>query len=83
MPGICSSASLTADYGPGPEAAAEGCTAGRGICFLRLLLPTCVLSKLKLANHWKAVNSCAQTNAKKPLTGPEICRKRHASPKKY
>ena len=25
MPGICSSASLTADYGPGPEAAAEGC----------------------------------------------------------
>ena len=29
-----------ADFGPGPEAMAEGCTAGREICFLRLSPPT-------------------------------------------
>ena len=31
---------LAADFGPGSEAAAEGSSAGRGVCFVRLSLPT-------------------------------------------
>ena len=45
IPGTCFSASLTAVFGPGPEAAVEGCAAGRGICFLRLSPPTLGLAR--------------------------------------
>ena len=37
IPETCFTASLAADFGPGPEAVAEGCAAGRGACFLSLL----------------------------------------------
>ena len=45
LPGICLSASLTADFGPGPEAAAEGCTSGREVCFQRLSQSTSGLAR--------------------------------------
>ena len=33
-------AGVAANFGPGPEAAAEGYAAGQGVCFLRLAPPT-------------------------------------------
>ena len=36
---------LAADFGPGPEAAAEGRSAGWGVCFLRLSPPTSGLAR--------------------------------------
>ena len=36
-----------ADFGPGPEAAAEGRSAGRGVCFLRLSPPTLGLARIR------------------------------------
>ena len=45
MPGICFSASLAADFGPGTEGATEEPAAGRGTYFLRLSPPTSSLAR--------------------------------------
>ena len=43
-------AGVAANFGPGPEAAAEGYAAGQGVCFLRLAPPT---SNLALRGLWR------------------------------
>ena len=45
IPGICFSASLAADFGPGPALVAEGCAAGWGTFFLHLSPPTSGLAR--------------------------------------
>ena len=47
------SAPPAADFGPGPEAAAEGCAAGRGVCFLRLQPPTSGLAQRRRRRGFK------------------------------